>query len=406
MQTWLFALCLSTWLVGCADAPDLGEAADVTASEQAIIYGSDDRLEVYEHESAVLKGIAASAVVALVPRSRFLQTPAGEFAIFTRPLEQAFQVCADERFAAQPTAADCSGVLIDEDLVLTAGHCFASDDACAQFSFVFDYYYRAPGSLEPIGWGDVYGCRRIAHRSLSSLTAGTRVDYALVQLDRKAAGRTPVSIRRDALAQGEPLATVGSASGLPAKIDSGSHVLDVRAQQLDYFLLDSDTFAGSSGSGVFDAQGALVGVLVRGGADWVRRPGQDCMVPKVVRLPTDANVPRPDQGEEATYVARALDGLCGAGWPSERLCALATRCGDGFCSAGETRAVCPADCGCAGATCDQERAAKAAAPGAIAKRKSDGCGLGASSDGALAALASLALAALASRARRRRVRGS
>ena len=406
MHRWcrrLLLLSLAVCLGACADLPE--DDVSLGGTQQPIIYGADDRREVYEHPSGQLRALASSAVVALVPRSRFLQTKAGEFAIFTRPLEQAFDVCADERFATQPTAADCSGVLIDDDLVLTAGHCFASDQACADSAVVFDYFYASPDVLEPIGWGDVHGCRRIVHRSFSPAASGKRIDYAVVQLDRRPAGRTPVPMRTTPLLTGEPLATVGSASGLPAKIDSGSRLLNPRALELDYFLLDSDTFAGSSGSGVFDAEAKLVGVLVRGGADYERRPGEACNVPKVVRLPSDIAAVRVSVGEEATYVARAVDGLCASGWPSARLCGKQPSCGDGFCSGAETRVDCPADCGCAGPGCAEPRLAKAATPGPVAdKSKTDGCTVSAPGDtrGASAPLTLLSLGLLAAQRRKRR----
>ena len=140
----------------------------ISVATQAIIYGQDDRVEIYESPDVRLRALASSSFVALIPRSHFARTASGDFAIFTRPLKDAFQVCADARFANQPTAADCSGVLIDDDLVLTAGHCFTSDDACERFAFMFDYFFSGPGDLEPMGWGDVYGCRRIVSRQVTT----------------------------------------------------------------------------------------------------------------------------------------------------------------------------------------------------------------------------------------------
>ncbi len=422
--SWLFA-----GMLGCAvPADDAGQAP--VESSQAIIYGQDDRQEVYEHPDPVLRAIAQSSAVALIPRSRFGRNARGDFAIFTPRLSEAFQVCPDQRFAAEPTAADCSGVLIDDDLVLTAGHCLASDDACDRFAFVFDYFYKDDGGLAGLSWGDIYGCRRVVDRSVSSGDAGNaRIDYAIVQLDRVPLGRTPVRVRASGLSLGEPLATIGCASGLPTKIDSGAHVLNVRAATLDFFLLDSDTFAGSSGSGVFDAMGQLVGVLVRGGQDYEVVPDAGCMVPKVISAdqvlstpdaggdvpadpaPSDARggdataidapeedtapgddldagatgepaTPRqavrvPSGGsEEATYVARAIEGLCARGWPSARLCGAVPSCGDGFCTASETRMSCPADCGCSGSDCEasaKDLAALAGSPVPKSRQASEGC---------------------------------
>jgi hypothetical protein len=358
-------------LAGCAEGVDEPELAGV---EQQIIYGSDDRLDVYEHPDPTLRGIASSAAVALIPRSRLARSKDGDFFIFTQPLEDAFQVCADERFAAQPTAAECTGVLIDDDLVLTAGHCFPTDDLCSRYAFMFDYFLRDAARLEPLSWGDIYGCRKIVKRVVSpDPNVVPRVDYAIVQLDRPATGRTPVTVRASELLPGEPLSAIGCASGLPLKIDSGGHVLATRNDVRDYFLLDSDTFQGSSGSGVFDVNGALVGVLVRGGEDYTDRSDGMCREPKVVTWPLDAGPPR-TIGEEATYVQRALDGLCSeVRWPSQRLCNVPASCGDGICNAAETQVSCAVDCACSNCPPEQLRTSSGAL---VAKSADDGCALG------------------------------
>jgi V8-like Glu-specific endopeptidase len=426
--------------VSACAASETDERHELDVSEQAIIYGEDNRLDVYAHPNATLRALTQSSVVALIPRNHFLRTTSGDSAIFTLPLKDAFEVCADERFANQPTAADCSGVLIDDDLVLTAGHCFHSDNSCDQYSFTFDYFFQAEGRLASMGWGDIYGCRKIVHRTVSALGVRPRIDYAVIQLDRPAVGRTPVTLRATPLVQGEPLATIGSVSGLPAKIDTGSQVLDTRVASGDYFLLDSDTFSGSSGSGVFDAQANLVGVLVRGGADYEKRADGLCQIPKVVSSPVDGSAapladaglvlppdgitvppvgpaaPVPDDasvrsaaGEEATYVARAIEGLCTQGYPSARLCGGAARCGDGFCTQAESRATCPADCACGSAACGQVADVTAASVGPVIvkarpPRSADGCIASASPAGSSAALtgAWAAIVGLLWRSRRRR----
>lgn len=377
---WLTLGLVGLGLAACEGGEHDERFEPLGASQQSIIYGEDDRREVYEHPSATLRALAASSVVALVPRLRFHRLASGDTVIAAFSLQEAYAVCADERFTMQPTAADCTGVLIDDDLVLTAGHCFESNTDCGRYAYVFDYFYEEPGRLAPIGAGDSYGCRRIVARSVSTPGAATRTDYAIVQLERPAAGRTPATVRSAPIEAGEPLATIGAVSGLPVKIDSGARVLSTRAPSTDYFLLDSDTFAGSSGSGVFDASGQLVGVLVRGGEDYVMRPDAGCMVPKSVRL-GDGGLSRA-LGEEATYIARTVEGLCARSWPSARLCGIAPRCGDGICSSGETRLSCAADCTCRDASClgvvaSSGSPGAAAEEGAKSRRKDDGCALGA-----------------------------
>jgi hypothetical protein len=104
----------------------------------------------------------------------------------------------------------------------------------------------------------------------------------------------------DALTEGDAVALVGHGAGLPAKIAAGAHVVAARAGVRDYFSADVDGFEGGSGSGVFDAQGALVGIAARGGTDFELAP-EGC---------SRSRVGGPEQGEQITYLSRAIEGLC------------------------------------------------------------------------------------------------
>jgi hypothetical protein len=111
---------------------------------------------------------------------------------------------------------------------------------------------------------------------------------------------------------GEMVLSIGTGGGVPAKIDRGGLVEDVREGSMDYFVASSDTTRGSSGGAAFDAHLAVTGVLVRGGIDLAPT---DAGCAATIHLADDAGV-----GEEFTYAHAAVRGLCDGGTSASYLC--------------------------------------------------------------------------------------
>ena len=318
---------------GCtaAEPPTAGAPAP-------IVYGSDDRKEVFDHPDATLRSIAAQSIVALMHPENVVVGSDGSAQLYGGTLSADFALCPGERFADEPTAAFCSGTLIDDDLVLTAGHCLQTAEDCTRARFVFGYYYDSPGSFHSVTSDDVYSCRRIVVQQLSN-DGGQTLDYAIAQLDRPVSGGhvpAPVSTSTGAMTVGASVSIIGFGSGLPAKIDDGGTVVNSRERVLDYFEATTDSFGGNSGSGVFDSSHQVAGILVRGGDDYVSTGA--CNVVNVVSAATSS-------AESISYVARPIGELCAMSWPSARLCGgSGGTCGDGTCAGSETSATCASDC--------------------------------------------------------------
>ena len=336
--------------LGCQSLKSPEFPSGLADKKQSVVYGDDERLDYWAHPHAGLKELARHSVVALIRPSDLDFTDPQDIKITATSLGTSHTLCTDQSFHEQPSAAKCSGTLIDTDLVLTAGHCVEDYDECRGFRYVFNYHYASQGALAKITSAEVYECERLVVQHHTNT-----VDYAILRLDRPVApphGPALVSTLDEALPLGTPVAAIGFPNGIPVKINSwepgagtGPHVINSRADTLDYFEATLDTFDGNSGSGVFrfqqDAQGNeivnLTGILVRGESDYTWR--ENCKIVNI--LPEDGG----GEGEDATYVARAIADLCQQErWPSARLCGGPL--GDGWCDPCTTSANCPAGWSC------------------------------------------------------------
>ncbi len=275
-----------------------GQKEQLDNQTQEVVFGEDDRLDVYEYPDESWRALARRSVVAMFRDWDLDQSDPENVQIPAATLGESYALCADQRFRDQPSAASCSGTLVDDDLILTAGHCVNESD-CGQTSFLFDFYYEAPGQLAHISSESVYHCQQVLSWALSD--DGT--DFAVVRLDRPVdASRQPVSIFRGESPPdpGSEVIMLGFPSGIPAKITPNGRVIRHRGT---FFEATLDAFGGNSGSGVFNANQELVGVLVRGHTDYGQRGGCNA----VNFLPEDL-----ENGESITNIQAALTD-CGSG---------------------------------------------------------------------------------------------
>jgi V8-like Glu-specific endopeptidase len=237
-----------------------------------VIYGEDDRVDVFASKNPVFVELARSTAAMMNPE--YIHSSEAELKIKADSLSDR-GVCKQERFSHQTAAANCSGFLVADNLLVTAGHCIKSDFDCEAFKWVFDYRVEySEQTLVPISESNVYSCKRIIERSLDS---ASKNDYALIELDRRVADRAPLKFRRSGTIQeGAPLVVIGHPSGLPTKIADGAWV---RSLAELYFVANLDTYGGNSGSAVFNVEtGEVEGILVRGEVDYLYDSSQRCQI--------------------------------------------------------------------------------------------------------------------------------
>src|SRR6476646_10064405 len=144
---WLVSIAAQVF--GCVEPSSLrtGQVDD------DLIYGDDSRRDVYAVDDARLARIALQGTVAFLSAEHLVRdSMGGTFAIVSETLGASNHLCPGESFETQPAAATCSGVLVDDQLVLTAGHCIPEDATCGDSLLVFDYAITSPGravALEP-----------------------------------------------------------------------------------------------------------------------------------------------------------------------------------------------------------------------------------------------------------------
>lgn len=263
-----------------------------------VIYGTDDRLDIYQVSDPALVELARSTAAMIatedLPAARrrsWFRPRAKTGIVISGPSLESRGICPSERFAQQPSTANCSGFLVSDKLIVTAGHCVRDESDCSGYKWVFDFKVNSAESTSvAISQTNVYGCKKIVETVLDPITKN---DYAVIELDRSVKDRNPLALRKEGtVGVGDPLIVVGHPSGLPTKLAAGANV---RSLQGTFFVGNLDTYGGNSGSAVFNAQTLEVeGILVRGETDYVAGP-DGCRVSNIIDIDQG-------RGEDVTYI--------------------------------------------------------------------------------------------------------
>ena len=272
---------------------------DHALADDRVIYGDDDRRDLYaEDVDPRMRELARST--ALVVRISDL-TPVSDRSfsrLSTRQFSESVgaRLCEDERFFSQPVAGHCSGFLAAPDTLVTAGHCLESVP-CDATAIVFGYSLEIPDkNLDQIANADIYYCRELVAQILEPCNGN---DFAVIKLDRPVQGRRPLAVRQSgSIALGAPLTIIGHPMTLPTKIAGGrSQVRGVPEEA--FFVADTDSYGGNSGSAVINSLTYEVeGILVRGEQD-LQMDG-DC-------LRSMACEQESCRGEDVTRIGNVLD---------------------------------------------------------------------------------------------------
>ncbi len=262
------------------------------ASEKGfdVIYGVDNRKDVFESKNSILVELSKSTAAMIQPM--FMSTLSNGNVQISGGNLQSRGICAKERFSNQVSVANCSGFLVAPNILVTAGHCIKTDSDCSAFNWVFDYKVEnaQQGAIQ-VSPTSVYSCKKIISRKLDQTN---KDDFAVIELDRKVLDRSPLAFRRKGkISKGSSVAVIGHPTGLPTKIADSAKV---RSHADKYFVANLDTYGGNSGSAVFNTKTSEVeGVLVRGENDYIYNSTLGCQVSKICKT-------NGCRGEEVTYI--------------------------------------------------------------------------------------------------------
>ena len=271
MQKIILLLATTFLLANCSREASLNEIK--VTKQDGVIYGTDSRKESLEVEDARLREVARSSV-ALVDRGSLEKLNDYTYASNGGELGERKNLCPSERYREQLTTAFCSGVLVEKNKILTAGHCMRNWASCSETQFVFNYERRSPHDKDPlIPAKNIYSCRRV----LSIVADPSVEDYALVELDRDVEGITPQKLDFTATASaGEVVYTFGYPSGISKKYARGVMKTPPRR---NYIRAALDVFGGNSGSPVYSQNThKLIGIVTNGVVDYVYDRAKACNV--------------------------------------------------------------------------------------------------------------------------------
>jgi len=279
-----------------------------------MIYDKDDRMG-YGDPMVTSNEDRAADTTAILVRPRYFEKSA-DGKSFDLPGGNVIDpttgtgLCASERFSDEPNPGFCSGFRVAETKIATAGHCIVTQADCRNTWFVFGFY-KKPGNKYPekaIPRDNVYRCVR----TIDGIQNSKGPDWRVVEVDRKISFGTDVILRtvtmKPELRLGDKLVVIGYPLGLPVKITDKAVVHKILH---GFFVANSDTFYGNSGSAVFDEaalnEGRLLvdGILARGAPDFSST--DPCFKSRVCpKTPVEGTLCK---GEDATFASEIVSAV-------------------------------------------------------------------------------------------------
>lgn len=260
------------------------------------VFGDDNRLEIKDAEG--FKQFARATAV-MIPKNRIRGNRVYAYSL-KGMLENTFGVSKfhkNVKFLEQPTAGNCTGFLIAPDVFVTAGHCVETKEDAQEYIYLFDYTsnisFNEKENYFVFDSKNAFEAVEVLRSELSdkSVDQNNVVDYAVIKLDRQS-NRAPYRFRTSgSVKEKTNIYTIGAPTGLPLKFSEKAIVVDGEPKK--WFKTSIDAFPGNSGGPVFDQNGFIEGILVRGAVKFANgrytgdyKYDEDCKCIKTVYFDT------------------------------------------------------------------------------------------------------------------------
>jgi V8-like Glu-specific endopeptidase len=259
------------------EVPEVGQpVAAEPRIQQVAIYGKNTLSDYYKVDKSLQQ--LADSVVALMDKSALVYDEAD--GVYKIPnlttVNQRMGITRGSTFAGQKTVSFCSGSLVADNIVLTAGHCVNNKPEDPHYFekiyVVFGWKQTGSGKYATtFAPEQVYEAKGlIAHKLEGNIgDMDSYRDYALISLSRAVAGKSPLTIDRthgESVRVGAKVFHAGYPMGMSVKITAPDDA-SVKAIGKNGYATDIDAFGGSSGGPVFDsATRRIAGVLITANA--------------------------------------------------------------------------------------------------------------------------------------------
>lgn len=238
----------------------------------ALIIGNDDRIDINELSHPTISKISTS-VVSFV-RKKHLKKNRDSYEMDATNLHKRLNFCEDERFSNEPLFANCSGAIIGDDLILTAGHCINTQNK-DEFYVVLDYIKDPLGNIPSAFSKDqVFEVKDFLYHEFS-LTDKVN-DLAVLRVKRDL-NRIALEMNLNhEYSHGTPIYMLGHPLGVSQKYTGPNIIRSLNRETLS-FRTELDSFSVNSGSPIFDHYShEIIGVLSRGTGSNFEKRGRDC----------------------------------------------------------------------------------------------------------------------------------